>query len=114
MLCFDYCVVILRVTIAVLGILLTYLYLVWTGGGELAGLGGDNAIYLLTAQHFSPWSAPSEVAQYFARHSQYPPLLPLTLGLVSSWDSPQSVLYAAHASIALTLLFSLVALGVWM
>jgi hypothetical protein len=106
--------VILRVTVAILGILLMCLYLAWTGGGELAGLGGDNAIYLLTAQHFSPWSAPSEVAQYFARHSQYPPLLPLTIGLVSSWDSPQSVLYVAHASIALTLLFSLVALGVWM
>jgi hypothetical protein len=61
-------------------LLLASAYYLWTWSDNLRDLGGDSAIYLLTAQYYSPWSAHSDVAADFARASSYPPLFPLLLG----------------------------------
>lgn len=56
-------------------------YMVWTISDQLGDLGGDSAIYLLSAQYLSPWSENTEAAKFFAERSLYPPLFPLTLSL---------------------------------
>lgn len=62
-------------------------YYVWTWSPVLAGFGGDNATYFLTANLFSPYSEAFPVSAYFANSSQYPPLYPLLLGLSGGGDS---------------------------
>ena len=57
-------------------------YLFWSWTHQLVGFGGDNALYVLMAQAYSPYGHPAnEVASYFAGHSQFPPLYPLVLAL---------------------------------
>lgn len=48
---------------------------------ELASWQGDEFIYLLTADYFSPWTENSAVSAYKASNSQFPPFFPLLLGL---------------------------------
>ncbi len=62
-------------------ILIAVIYYIWTVSDQLAWLGGDNAVYLLTAQSWSLWSESSSVADYFAKHSLYPPLFPALLAI---------------------------------
>ena len=71
----------------VIFLLLAAAYIIWTWNCELAGMGGDNAVYLLTAKYYSPWSSSSDLAEHFALRSQYPPLYPLILGLFGGGDS---------------------------
>ncbi|KPJ98836.1 MAG: hypothetical protein AMJ60_06965, partial [Desulfobacterales bacterium SG8_35] len=91
-------------------LLLTALYLFWTWNPEVAGLGGDNGIYLLTARSYSPWSPPSLIAQHFAAHSQYPPLFPLVLGLLGGGES----ILAAHLINTACLLLAFLAIRAWL
>ena len=93
----------------ILVLLIGSLYLPWTSTPELAGLGGDNATYLLTAQHYSPWLPASEVARFFAQHSQYPPLLPLLFAFSGGAADVQT----AHLVIALTFILSLIVMARW-
>jgi hypothetical protein len=58
---------------------LAFSYYIWTWSDNLRDLGGDNAVYLLTAKYYSPWSEHSDVAADFARASTYPPLFPFLL-----------------------------------
>lgn len=61
-------------------LLLASAYYIWTWSDNLRDLGGDSAVYLLTAQYYSPWSTHSGIAADFARASSYPPLFPFLLG----------------------------------
>lgn len=53
--------------------------LAWCDSPLLGGFGGDNAVYWLTARHWSPWSADSTAAAHVASRSFYPPLYPAVL-----------------------------------
>ena len=86
------------------------LYAYWTWNRELAGLGGDNAVYLLTAQNFSFWLPHSSVAKHFADHSQYPPLYPIMLALFGGGKS----ILAAHLLTSVFLLLALVTMRTWL
>ncbi len=52
----------------------------------VAGTGGDVPIYLLTAHWLSPHTGVSAAAEHAARHSLFPPLYPLLLGLLAGAD----------------------------
>jgi hypothetical protein len=54
-------------------------YVPWTWSDQLAGLGGDSAVYVLTARHFAPYVPADPVAGSIADESQFPPLYPALL-----------------------------------
>jgi len=85
-------------------------YYVWTWSDILGDFGGDNAIYLLSAQYLSPFSPHSQVAEYFFRQSPYPPLFPLALALTGGGQS----LLIAHLVTATFLLLALPVVFFWM
>lgn len=91
-------------------ILLCAIYYYWGWSDVLDDFGGDNAFYLLTAQYFSPWSGHSDVAAYFASHSQYPPLYPLILAIFGGGEN----LLAAHLATVTLLLCVFVASYGWL
>ncbi|MDA8095560.1 MAG: phospholipid carrier-dependent glycosyltransferase [Betaproteobacteria bacterium] len=62
-------------------------YYVWTWSPVLANFGGDNAVYLMTAESYSPYFSHGPVAQFFASHSQYPPLFPFMLAILGGGKS---------------------------
>ncbi|CAK0776005.1 putative Glycosyltransferase RgtA/B/C/D-like domain-containing protein [Gammaproteobacteria bacterium] len=95
---------------AVLLVLLATVYLAWSWTSELGGLGGDNAFYYLTAQFLSPWGESSTIAEYYARHNPYPPLMPLILALLGGGDS----LLAAHLITTGFLILAFVAFVFWL
>jgi len=90
--------------------LLAAVYYAWTWSHELAEFGGDNAIYILTAHYFSPWSEHSDVAAYFAKHSQYPPLFPFVLAIFGGGEN----LLIAHIITTTCLLLALVVFYNWL
>jgi len=73
--------------VAVVLCIVFVLYFIWSFSPVLAQFGGDNATYFLTAKLFSPYTQSSPVSEYFAAHSQYPPLYPLLLALFGGGDS---------------------------
>ncbi len=83
---------------AALALLLVAFTLWWAGSGTLlADFGGDNAVYFLTANHYSPFGTPHAAAAEFAARSVYPPLYPWLLALSGGGTS----LAAAHRVTAL-------------
>lgn len=90
--------------------LLAAVYYGWTWSPVLTNFGGDNAYYLLTAQHFSPYSAHSEVAEYFATRNHYPPFYPLVLALFGGGES----ITAAHILTTTFILLSFVVFMFWL
>jgi len=90
--------------------LLCFAYYQWTWSTILAGLGGDNAVYLLTAKYFSPYSEYSNVARYFAQVSPYPPLYSLMLALLGGGES----LLVAHLITTSFLLLSFFIFYYWL
>ena len=79
--------------IASVGLLLAVFTLWWAGSGTgLADFGGDNAVYFLTANHYSPFGTAHAAAAEFAAQSIYPPLYPWVLALTGGGTS----LAAAH------------------
>ncbi len=89
-------------------LLLCAIYYFWGWSHVLGDLDGDNAFYLLTALHYSPWSSPSEAATFFA-HNQYPPLYSLLLAVFGGGES----LLAAHLVSVTCLLLGFAALYLW-
>ena len=84
-----------------LALLLTAFTLWWAGSGTLlANFGGDNAIYFLTANHYSPYGLAHPAAAEFAANSIYPPLYPWLLAVAGGGSS----LAAAHRVTALIIL----------
>jgi hypothetical protein len=95
----------------VLGFLiLATIYYAWTWSHVLGEFGGDNAIYILTAHYFSPWSGHSDVAAYFAKHSQYPPLFPFALAIFGGGEN----LLIAHIVTTTCLLLALIVFYNWL
>lgn len=95
--------------LAALALVLSLLYYTWTWSTELGDFGGDNAVYLLTARHFSLWSSSSPAARYFATHSPYPPLYPLVLAIFGGAEN----LWVAHIITTTTLLLAFYVLYLW-
>lgn len=83
-------------------------YLIWTWSSELGSFGGDNAIYLLTAEYFS--SASPQFAERYANTSAYPPLFPLLLAIFGG----ASNLLVAHIITTVCLLVAVVAFYCWL
>ncbi len=90
-------------------LLLSLAYLAWSYTSELGGFGGDNAIYLLSAQFLSLFSPDSELAASYFASSLYPPLFPLFLGLVGA----DSDLLVAHLMVTSFLLAAFLVLYKW-
>lgn len=65
-------------------IILTVLCLAWAWSHQLGTLHSDDMVYLLMAEHFSPWSEGSAAAAHATRHSPFPPLFPILLGLFNA------------------------------
>lgn len=91
-------------------IALAAVYYAWTWSHELGEFGGDNAIYLLTARYFSPWSDHSDVAAYFASTSQYPPLFPFFLAIFGGGEN----VLIAHLVTTTFLLLAVVVFYRWL
>lgn len=70
---------------------LAVFYAAWVWSPALGGFGGDDAVYLLSAQYFHG-GANATLGQGFAASGPYPPLYPLTLALFGGASS----LLAAH------------------
>jgi hypothetical protein len=68
-------------------LVLAVAYLIWGWSSVLGDFGGDNAVYLLTAQYLSPYAPASDLAAQFARGSAFPPLFPLLLALTGGGES---------------------------
>lgn len=79
----------------------------WSWSTVLADFAGDNAVYWLTANHFSPWGTTHPTAAHFAAKSVFPPLFPLVLAITGGGTS----LLGAHLVSAGLLWFGLLAFG---
>ncbi len=99
-----------RIGLAAAFLALCALYYFWSWSEELGDLGGDNAVYLLTAQYFSPWTSGSALAKAFAQSSKFPPLYPLLLGTFGDGKN----LLAAHAATTTLLLLAFAVLYLWL
>lgn len=100
-------------TWVVLGIgylMLCTLYFHWTWSRELGDFGGDNAFYLLIAQHYSFWGDADAVTRFFSTNSLYPPLYPIVLGLFSGGTN----VLAAHLTTTALLCLAFAAFFVWL
>lgn len=85
--------------LAALLVALTAVYLPWSWSGELSSLGGDSAVYVLSAEHYAPYLPADPVAASIERESQFPPLYPLVLVLAGGARN----LHVAHAATTLCL-----------
>jgi hypothetical protein len=65
-------------------LVLCAIYSYWTWTHHLNDFGGDSAVYLLTAQHWSLWGHENPAAGYFASTTTFPPLYPIVLSLFSA------------------------------
>ena len=96
-----------NIALASLALALTTFTAWWAGTGTLlADFGGDNAIYFLTANFYSPYGTPHAAAAEFATNSIYPPLYPWLLAVSGGGIS----LAAAHRVTALIIVLAGVAL----
>jgi hypothetical protein len=85
-------------------------YYIWTWSPILAQLDGDNAIYFMSANIYSPYATPSLVSIYFDSISFYPPMYPLLLGLLGGGNS----VLIAHVITTSFLLIAMLTLYCWM
>ena len=85
-------------------------YVVWSWTDQLGDYSGDNAFYLLTARHFSPWSPADPVAAYFAKTTLFPPLYSMLLAVFGGAESVR----IAHEITTAFLILTLVALWCWL
>jgi hypothetical protein len=88
---------------------LATVYCTWSATPALNDLGGDSAVYLLSAQYYAA-AMPGQVVKHFALSSVYPPLYPLTLAILGASDN----LYIAHALSGLWGAMALVFFYWWM
>ena len=65
-------------------VLLAALYSYWAWTPQLNDFGGDSAVYLLTAQHWSLFGDTNPAAAQFASATSFPPLYPLLLAVFSA------------------------------
>lgn len=87
-----------------------FYYLTWLPDSPL--LDGDDAIYMLMADHFSPFSDRGrEITSLVMRHSTFPPLYPLLLGILGGTSAQLEI---AHAITTTFLLLALALYFLWM
>lgn len=98
-----------RILVSFAALAIAAAYLSWGWSSELGDFGGDNAIYMLTAQYFAPYAPSTDAVRYFATHSQYPPLYPFALAL---FGGAQNILIA-HLVTTLFLLGAFWVLFLW-
>ncbi|MBK6659207.1 MAG: hypothetical protein IPG43_14110 [Proteobacteria bacterium] len=92
-----------RLLLGALSALLMLFTLWWAGSGTLlADFGGDNAVYFLTANHYSPYGVAHAAAAQFAAQSVYPPLYPWLLAMTGGGTS----LAAAHLVTSLVIMLA--------
>ena len=65
----------------------------WGASTILADFGGDNAVYWLTANFWSPWGGHVAAAEQFAHGTIYPPLYPLVLAVTGEHMRRSTLLY---------------------
>jgi len=85
-------------------------YLLHTWSPELASWEGDEMLYTLTAEYFSPWLDHSPAAVYAATNAKFPPLFPLVLAFTGGGGS----VLAANIATTVLLLLSFVVLFLWL
>ena len=68
-------------------LLLIALYSYWTWTSQLNDFGGDSAVYLLTAQHWSFFGETNPAASQFAAATSFPPLYPLLLAVFAAGNA---------------------------
>lgn len=96
----------LAVLLALLAVAMSYL-----GFGPISdfvALESDGAVYLLMADHYSPFFPASPLADYVQRVSQFPPLFPLLVALAGGGTGRIAI---AHLVQALSLLAALALIG---
>jgi hypothetical protein len=87
-----------------------YYYLTW--GDSPVGMVADDAVYLLMADHFSPYAAGlRESAAFITQNSSFPPLYPLLLALLGA--SSGSIAWA-HAVTSTFLIVGIWVFYLWM
>jgi hypothetical protein len=86
------------------------IYLPWTWSDELASLGGDSAVYVMSARHYAPYVAPDVVIEQVADASPYPPLYPLLLAVTGGAVD----LRLAHLATTLCLLAAFAGMYAWL
>ena len=91
-------------------LLIVPVYLAWSWSDQLGNLGGDAAMYLMTAAAYSPFAPHSDLFAEIASTSRFPPLYPLLLALTGGAGD----LLVAHLVTVATLLAALVALCAWL
>ena len=95
-----------RTVIAATFVALTCFYLFWGWSTILADFGGDNAVYWLTANHWSPYGIAVPPAEQFAADSVYPPAYPFVLAAFGGGES----LLGAHLVSSVLLVLAFVAI----
>lgn len=95
---------------ALVTIVLATVFLPWTWSDQLASLGGDSAVYMLSARHYAPYLPADPVWQAADAGSPYPPLYPLLLVLSGGAADP----HLAHAATTLCLLAAFIAFYAWL
>ena len=68
-------------------LLLITLYSYWTWTTQLNDFGGDSAVYLLTAQHWSLFGETNPAAKQFVAATSFPPLYPLLLAFFAAGNA---------------------------
>lgn len=89
---------------------LAALYLPWMWSDQLASLGGDSAVYVLSARHYAPFLPQNPVWEAVTANSPYPPLYPLLLMLAGGATD----LHWAHLATTCSLLAAVIALLAWL
>jgi len=86
-------------------------YFIWTDSAILGDLGGDSAVYVLSARHYADTATAAgvDIAAEYEKGSQFPPLYPLLLAVTGSSDNFRT----AHAVTTGCLLLALLALYGW-
>lgn len=86
------------------------LYFALSWSDQLGSLGGDAAVYMLTAYSYAPGSLPDAIADEAAAKSQFPPLYPLLL----AWLGGAVDVYAAHQLTTACLLIACLGQYAWL
>ena len=80
-----------------LAVAIFYYWMNWSA--EVPILGGDHAVYLLTADHMSPFSDRGyDVTRAAMSYSYFPPLYPLILGITGGTSAHVEIAHAVAAN----------------
>ena len=80
---------------------LTFVVFCWVGvKSSLVGINSDAAVYLLLADHFSPWyGLPPDLAEHLFSRYPFPPAYPLLLGWLGGGSAVPSASFMINAGL---------------